>query len=198
MNFSLFEPSPSAIRDHLETQRELEFTYGEVGLTRGENATNKTVDGYVKDHNHVLLGHGEKCFANAKEAVRSWQMFNLGWVRIADSSAPIEPGTLSCVVVKSFGVWTTHVCRIIYTIEEFGGEVQQFGFGYGTLPAHAERGEERFSIQWNRADDSVWYDLLAFSTPNNLLAKIGYPLVRRLQKCFAHDSKLAMLRATSK
>ena len=198
MNFSLFEPTPNAICEHLQAQAELDFTYPEVGCTRGENAANKTVEGFVKDHNRVLLGHGEGCFESAKEAVRSWQMFKLGWVRIADSAAPIEPGTLSCVVAKSFGLWSTHVCRIVYTIDESAGEVQQFGFAYGTLPAHAERGEERFLIQWNTVDDSVWYDLLAFSVPNSLLAKIGYPLVRQLQKRFARDSKVAMLRATSK
>jgi len=124
-------------------------------------------------------------------------MFDLGWVRVADSSAPIEVGTVSCVIAKSFGVWSTHVCRIVYTVEETKGEIQQYGFAYGTLPGHAERGEERFLVQWDKADDSVWYDLLAFSTPRSLLAKVGYPIVRQLQKRFGRDSKIAMQRTES-
>ncbi len=28
-------------------------------------------------------------------------------------------------------------------------------FRYGTLPDHAESGEERFAVDWNREDDSV-------------------------------------------
>jgi len=197
MNFSLSKPSPKAIRELLATQRDLEFTYSQVECTRGEKAATRIVDGFVKDHNRILLGHGEECFERAKQAIRAWQMFKLGWVQVADSSAPVAVGTQSCVIAKSFGLWTTHCCRIVYTIDESESSVQQFGFAYGTLPAHAERGEERFLVQWDTVEDSVWYDLLAFSSPNSLLAKIGYPVVRRLQKRFAHDSKQAMLRATT-
>ena len=41
-------------------------------------------------------------------------------------------------------------------------------------------------------DDAVWYDILAFSRPNHFLARLGYPLVRRLQKRFARDSASAI------
>ena len=41
----------------------------------------------------------------------------------------------------------------------------------------------------------VVYDLYAFSRPNHLLAHLGYPLTRMLQKQFAEDSKQAMFRA---
>jgi uncharacterized protein (UPF0548 family) len=70
-------------------------------------------------------------------------------------------------------------------------EERKFGFAYGTLPDHVERGEERFLVEW-QADDSVWYDILAFSRPQHPLAKLGQPLVRRLQKQFASESMAAM------
>ena len=60
-----------------------------------------------------------------------------------------------------------------------------------------ERGEERFRVEWHHADDSVWYDILAFSRPNQMVARVGYPIVRFLQKRFATDSKAAMCRAVS-
>jgi uncharacterized protein (UPF0548 family) len=63
------------------------------------------------------------------------------------------------------------------------------------LPEHAERGEERFTVEWRRDEGSVHYDLYAFSRPNHLLARIGHPLARRLQRRFARDSIGAMLRA---
>jgi uncharacterized protein (UPF0548 family) len=66
------------------------------------------------------------------------------------------------------------------------------------LTEHAERGEERFSVEYHRADKSVWYDLYAFSQPNHFLAKLGYPLGRHLQKQFAMESKAAMQRAVQK
>jgi uncharacterized protein (UPF0548 family) len=44
-------------------------------------------------------------------------------------------------------------------------------------------------------DGSVWYDLLAFSTPRYWLVRLGYPLTRRLQRRFVRDSLAAMVRA---
>ena len=52
-------------------------------------------------------------------------------------------------------------------------------------------------MEWQE-DDSVWYDILAFSRPNHFLARLGYPIVRRLQRRFARDSAAAMKRATLK
>jgi uncharacterized protein (UPF0548 family) len=52
-------------------------------------------------------------------------------------------------------------------------------------------------VEWRRIDDSVFYDLYAFSRPNQLLAKLGYPLARRLQHRFARDSLQAMVQATN-
>jgi uncharacterized protein (UPF0548 family) len=83
------------------------------------------------------------------------------------------------------------VARIVYVIEE----PRRFGFAYGTLPGHMAIGEERFLIEWN-ADDDVYYDVLAFSRARHPLMKLGYPLVRRLQKRFGRESAAAMRRAT--
>ena len=49
--------------------------------------------------------------------------------------------------------------------------------------------------EWHEADDAVWYHLLAFSRPQQLLPRLGYPFARRLQQCFASDSAAAMRRA---
>ena len=73
--------------------------------------------------------------------------------------------------------------------------MQRFGFAYGTLPDHAGSGEERFLVEWDRKDDSVWYGILAFSRPRHLLARIGYPWVRRVQKRFGRESAAVMRRA---
>lgn len=150
--------------------------------------------GYKADHNRIELGKGAAIFARAIEAVRNWKMFDLGWVKLFRSNAPIEVGTTVCVRVHHFGFWSLNACRIVYVINE-NEAIERFGFAYGTLTDHAERGEERFIIEWNHKDDSVSYDILAFSQPGQFLAKLGYPLARSLQKRFARDSKQAMLRA---
>ena len=71
--------------------------------------------------------------------------------------------------------FSLNACRIVYTIDSGGDEdgvIKRYGFAYGTLAEHAERGEERFSVEWHAEDDSVWYDLFAFSWPNHRLARL--------------------------
>lgn len=67
---------------------------------------------------------------------------------------------------RAIGLWWLNACRIVYVVDE-SGPISRFGLAYGTLPGHVERGEERFMIEWNRGDNSVWYDILAFSRPNH-------------------------------
>lgn len=189
--FLLGEPSEGCIEGFLHDQREKSFSYAEVGVSR-EGAS--AVGGYAVDHNRIRLGTGEETFVRASEALRNWKMFDLGWVCIYPRGAPIEVGTMVAVLGYHYGFRSLNACRIVYLVEE-AGEVHRYGFAYGTLPGHAERGEERFTVEWNRADDSVWYDLYAFSRPRHPLAWLGYPVGRTLQKRFARDSKQAMVRA---
>ncbi len=123
-------------------------------------------------------------------------MFQLGWVEAFPSSAPIAPGTTVAILVRLFGGWSLNAARIVYVIDE-PMPLSRFGFAYGTLTDHAERGEERFMVEWPSTDDTVWYDLLAFSRPHHPLARAAYPLSRRLQKRFARDSLNALVRATA-
>jgi uncharacterized protein (UPF0548 family) len=132
-------------------------------------------------------------FDRAVEAVRGWQMFNMPWLRLCWPTSPIEAGTEIALVVDHFGFFSLNACRIVYLVDEDVG-IKRFGFAYGTLEEHAESGEERFTVEWNRADNKVGYDILAFSRPHQRMARLGYPLSRFLQKKFAEHSKLAMLR----
>ncbi len=101
------------------------------------------------------------------------------------------------VLAHLFGLWWLNACQIVYVVDD-AGPMTRYGFAYGTLPAHAESGEERFMIEWDRPDGNVWYDILAFSRPNYVLTRLGYPLVRRIQKKFARDSAAAMHAATNR
>ena len=188
--FLLREPSAKIISTFLAAQRDSGFSYPEVGASRGDQPP----AGYNVDHNRVRLGAGEETFVRASAAIRSWKMFELGWCRIHPPAAPIEVGSAVAVVINHFGFWSLNACRIVYILEGDRGP-RHYGFAYGTLAEHGEVGEERFSVEWNRADDSVWYDLYAFSRPNHFLARLGYPLSRMLQRRFAAASKQAMVRA---
>ena len=90
-----------------------------------------------------------------------------------------------------------NACRMVYVVDE-SGPIRRFGFACGTLPGHVESGEERFLVEWHRDTDRVWYDILAFSRPNHLLTRLGYPLIRRSQRRFARDSAVSMVSAVVK
>ena len=48
--------------------------------------------------------------------------------------------------------------------------------------------ESQSHLEWLE-DDSVWYDIFAFSRPNQLLARLAYPYVRLKRKQFGSESK---------
>jgi len=188
---SLRKPSAESIGRFLELQQKLPFTYAAVGAT----ATTPPA-GFAVDHTRVKLGAGEAVFQAARAALRRWEQFHLGWVESWPPDIPIKTGEVVAVIGRAIGLWWLNSARIVYVVDD-SGPIGKFGFAYGTLPGHVESGEERFLLEWNRADDSVWYDILAFSRPNHFLTRLGYPVVRRTQKRFGQDSAESMLRAVA-
>jgi uncharacterized protein (UPF0548 family) len=182
--FFLTQPSGRQIGEFLAQQSSVAFSYAGVGLSREAKAPRH----FVIDRNRALLGSGEAAWSAAKQAIRNWRMFNFPWIELCWSNTPIEQGATVAIVVSHFGVFSLNASRIVYVIDE----PRRFGFAYGTLLQHAESGEERFLVEWNETDDSVWYDLFAFSRPRAMQAKLAAPLARRLQKKFARDSLVAM------
>ena len=176
--------SRERIRRLLESQNGAGFSYPEVGATRGALPA-----GYNIDRAQFYLGQGEGAFERGRSAINRWRMFDIGWIHIYWPDAPAPRSTVG-VVARFGGIWSFNVCRIVYVMDG----PREYGFAYGTLPEHAESGEERFTVTW-REDDSVWYELLAFSRPNQLPARIAYPLTRFLQSKFRRDSGEAMRRS---
>lgn len=185
--FLLHRPSDRQIQTFLSAQQHSSFSYSPLELTRSSSLA-----GYNVDHNRVQLGSGAGAFSAAVTAIQQWKMFDLGWVHLFSDQTPIESGETVAIVIKHLGFWSINACRIVYVIEEN----DRYGFAYGTLTEHAERGEERFMVERNRMDNSVWYDIFAVSKPGPM-ATLAYPFTRRLQKMFARDSKQAMRRATN-
>src|SRR5215204_2406043 len=176
--FLIREPSEDYVAQFIASQSNLQFTYSEVGATNANPPA-----GYTVDHNRIQLGHGEDAYRITVDALKNWRQFDLGWVTIVPSEVPLKVGATVAVKARAFGTWSLNASRVVYTIHE----PRRFGFAYGTLPDHVECGEERFLIEW-LPDDSVWYDILAFSRPQHPLVRLSAPLARRLQKQFARDS----------
>lgn len=194
MTFSLFKPDNSAVRRLLERQAKLDFTYPDVGSTEAWGNTSVPPTGFRFDRATTELGTGRETFGRAVEALKTWRPFDVGWVELLPAGTPIEPGRL--VAVRTWaGLWSVNVCRVLYVIDVEAGPVRRFGFGYGTLPGHAESGEERFLVEWNRESEAVTYDVLAFVRARHPLAKLAGPVARRLADRFRRDTAAAMRRA---
>src|SRR5688572_21160574 len=184
-------PREAAILKFLAGLRNAEhapqFSYPEVGASRHNSARPR---GYDLDHNRARVGNGPADYAAACAAIRAWRMFPAPWTRIAPSDAPIQVDEIVVMQAHALGLWWMNAARIVYTIDEHG-PAPRFGFAYGTLDAHVEQGEERFSVELHE-DGAVWYDVRAFSRPRYWPVRIGRPLARRLQARFVRESQAAM------
>ncbi len=187
------EPSEQQINRFLASASSMEFSYSELGATNSAMLPPL----FTVDRNRVQLGSGPLAWQRAVDAIRKWEMFAFPWIRLCWPTAPIAEGSNVAVLAHRIGGFWLNGCRIVYLIDE-DGPIKRFGFAYGTLTEHAESGEERFLVEWDRDTDAVSYDLLAFSRPNQFLSRVGYPLARRLQKQFAAESKAAMVRAVAR
>lgn len=183
------KPSGSQLKEFIEQQAAQSFSYPDVEATRGP-----APPGYAVDHNRIQLGRGEVAYQRARKALLRWRMFELAWVQLCWPNVPVQAGSTVAILARAAGGWWLNACRIVYTFDE-AGDIERLGFAYGTLPEHAEKGEERFTVEWHHADDTVWFDMLGYSRPNHRLARVGGPLARRTQKRFAADAQQAMVGA---
>ena len=135
----------------------------------------------------MLLGRGRAA---------ACKLYETGWTKLCWLEAPIKEGTVVGTLGRHFGLWALNACRIAYVIEEEEPLLQRYGFAFGTLPAHVERGEERFTVEWHCADDSVFYEVFSCAHPVHPLAKAESPFVRLIQRQFAAASRRSIAAAT--
>jgi uncharacterized protein (UPF0548 family) len=186
----LRNPSDARIGRFLEYQRSLPFSYPEVSASR-----DGAPPGYPVNQLRGRLGAGLETYSRAAGALRGWKMYETGWTKLCWPEAPITEGTVLGVLGRHFGLCSLNACRIVYVIEEEASLLKRYGFAFGTLPGHVERVEERFSVEWHRAEDSVFYEVFAFARPAHPLVKVGPPFVRLIQRRFAATSLRAVVAA---
>jgi len=188
---SLRKPSPQCIAEYLEQQRDQPFSYDFHRASR-DLLQSPLPGGFVLDHMRVSLGRGNRAWLAAQAAIRNWVMFRNGWTALHSPLGPPKNGNVVAMLVWIAGLWWLNPSRVLYEIEETE-PIRRFGFGYGTLHDHAERGEERFLVEQD-VEGEVWYDLGSFSQPRNPLVRLFRPWARRIQHRFARDSAAAMQR----
>ena len=151
--------------------RGLPLTYTDVGAT-ADGAT------LPADYHHVRvsarIGSGRDRFEQAAESVMRYGMLRGAGVRVSASTDVAQVGTL---VLGRLGPIPAP-CRVVYVVDEPDCR----GFAYGTLPGHAESGEERFAVRYEPGSGSVYAEVVAFSRHGAWWSRLGGPVARAVQR----------------
>ena len=169
----LARPSDQDLADRVARLAGRGFTYDEVGGT----AKSPLPVGYRHDRLSVGIGDGPQVWAKAQDALRTWQGHRHARATITPADAALDTGVAVMVTVPVGPFFVVAPCRIVYTTLE----ADRFGFAYGTLPGHPERGEEAFHVVRD-ADGAVSVEIIAFSRPASLSARVGSPVARPIQQ----------------
>jgi uncharacterized protein (UPF0548 family) len=194
MLFHLNQPGAAAIENEIAAANSVQVVRTGL-LTLADGVIGRKVPlGFAHDCLRTRVGTGETAFALACDAFRCWRQFDLGWARVANPQIPIAAHEIVAVEVHAFGLWSLNLSQIMETVHS----ATLFGFLYATTPNHAEEGEERFLLEFDRRDSTVSYLLEAASRPRHPLARLGFPATRALQHRFARQSHERMLHAVKK
>ncbi|PRP77699.1 hypothetical protein PROFUN_00560 [Planoprotostelium fungivorum] len=198
MALYIFKPQETEVNRLLLEQKKKSLSYYPVKGTL-DHATKEqfqsdpkyadfNVDGY-----RVYLGQGKQIFDRACEGLKAWKQFEMGWVELFYPDTPLQEGS-DVVILARVGTYNLSACRVVYVIEEDTPQSHRFGFAYGTLEMHVERGESRFIIEWDKTTDRVIYDVLSYSNHNTWFTKVAAPVARYIQQMFGAESVKALQR----
>ena len=147
----------------------LPFTYREVGATAGPLPA-----GYHHVCKSAVIGDGRRRFEDAAAAVMRWGMLRGAGVRVEAST---EIAAVGSDVIVGIGPIRAP-CRVVYVVEE----PDRRGFAYGTLPGHAESGEELFAVRYDAATRAVYAEVTAFSRHATWWSRLGTPVTSLVQR----------------
>lgn len=183
-------PSQIVLDQFLTKMQNAPFSYSEIGHTKMGNDLNikntindLALSNYTIDYNHAYIGEGTEVWGKARLFLKQWKHFPPSFTKIYSNTKSIKEGTIVAVMIKILGLWCCNSAKIVYVIDQ----PNCFGFAYGTLLEHAEKGEEAFWISRD-ATGKITYHLKAFSKPKFWAAKLAYPLTRKYQRKFAKES----------
>lgn len=182
--FSLVRPPDEVLSDLVREQAASDLSYREAGATAGPMPS-----GYRHDRWQTDLGaFGEGAFAKLASALANWQPQRGAGLQVFPGG-PVTRGLTFVLVVPLPVGYATAAGRVIYITDQ----PQEYGFAYGTLPAHPEQGEEAFHV--SRDGGRLIFTVTAFSRPRHPAARLGRPVTRALQLRTNRSYLRAMRRA---
>jgi uncharacterized protein (UPF0548 family) len=170
----------------LEQARSDELTYAPTGGT----LDGPTPPGLTRRHWSVPLP-GTDPFPRAVEALREWRVHRGAGLALATDGFLAVGTNVAFSAPLPLG-FVDGTCRIVAVVDE----PDRFGFAYGTLSVHPERGEESFVVDRDTHDD-VRFEVHGISRPSPPFARALSPIADRLQDRAVHRYLSAMQRCVS-
>ena len=109
--------------------------------------------------------------------LKTWQAHRLPGVQVFPKGQRIQVGATVVVTLGLPFVALAAPCRIVGVIDE----PNRWCFAYGTLPGHPEQGEEAFTVSMT-PDETVRFEVVAFSLPGDSLVRLSGPVGRGIQR----------------
>jgi uncharacterized protein (UPF0548 family) len=180
----LRRPTRADLADLLERARSDSLTYAPTGASLG----GATPRGLTRRSWTTTLP-GADAFDRAIEALRAWSMHRGAGLEIAADGPLIEGTNIAFSAPLPLG-FVEGTCRIVAVIDE----PNQYGFAYGTLSVHPERGEESFVVSRDDAG-ATRFDVVGVSRPTHPLARLIPLVADRLQDVAVRRYLAAMKQA---
>ena len=187
MALRLRRPTSQDLDALLERCKSDRLSYAPVGISLDDDLA---VPGLHRRRWMATL-HAPSAFDHGIDAIRSWAIQRGAGLQVT-TDGPIAVGTnvaLSAPLPIGFVDLT---CRIVAVIDE----PDRYGFAYGTLSVHPERGEEAFFVT-RIGDGSICFHVQAVSSPVHPLARLVPPVANHLQDRAARRYLSAMERAVA-
>jgi len=125
---------------------------------------------------HRTVGRGPTAFEAARQALRTWvPQLGIG-ATVEPEGQAVVTGATVLVVLRRGPLHVVAPDRIVGVVDE----PRRFGYAYGSLPGHPERGEESFVVE-HLDDDTVRATIRVQAGPGTLPAHVVAPLVRAVQ-----------------
>jgi uncharacterized protein (UPF0548 family) len=160
-------------------------TYSDVGATLAGGRP----EGFHHDRYEIDLGHGQETFQRATAGLKAWEAHHLPGVQVFPDGQKIQTGATVVVTLGTSLLSLAAPCRIVSVIDE----ETRWGFAYGTLPGHPERGEEAFVVSI-ASDEKVRFEVVAFSLPDDVIVRLSGPIGRAIQTRGTNGYLRALLR----
>jgi len=175
-------PSTKLLHKANVLHEQLELSYSEIGLSTELHFPKN----YNHDRNQIVIGKGIDVFEKARHLIQAYRHFPTTWAFVHAESIP-HPGHSVSVIFRQLGLWWINGARIIKVIDR----PNFYGFSYGTLSNHVEKGEELFFTEI-LSDETVIYGISAYSRPRFWGARLIKPYARSQQKRFVRESMQLM------